>query len=306
MAAVADRRGKASARFWVAKHKAGILFVLPALTLYAVFFVKPFVTSIYYSLTSWNGYDAVKKFVGLANYEQLFHDPLLWLSLSHNLIWIVIGTFAPIIIGLPLAVMLTNSKRGRLLFQTAYFLPYVLSGVMIGVIWGWIYNPVFGVLNYALRGVGLGGVATGWLGDPNVALYAVLVAAIWGYFGFCVVIFMAGLQNINLELIEAAKIDGANSVQQFFYVIVPQLRNVLNVIIVYNLIGGFNVFDIIRVMTAGGPANNTEVIATYNYSVSFEQNNIGYGTTLSMVMTILALVASYFYLRVRDKQESGE
>jgi raffinose/stachyose/melibiose transport system permease protein len=117
---------------------------------------------------------------------------------------------------------------------------------------------------------------------------------------------MAGLQNINLELIEAAKIDGANSVQQFFYVIVPQLRNVLNVIIVYNLIGGFNVFDIIRVMTAGGPANNTEVIATYNYSVSFEQNNIGYGTTLSMVMTILALVASYFYLRVRDKQESGE
>jgi raffinose/stachyose/melibiose transport system permease protein len=306
MAAVADRRGKASARFWVAKHKAGILFVLPALTLYAVFFVKPFVTSIYYSLTSWNGYDAVKKFVGLANYEQLFHDPLLWLSLSHNLIWIVIGTFAPIIIGLPLAVMLTNIKRGRLLFQTAYFLPYVLSGVMIGVIWGWIYNPVFGVLNYALRGVGLGGVATGWLGDPNVALYAVLVAAIWGYFGFCVVIFMAGLQNINLELIEAAKIDGANSVQQFFHVIVPQLRNVLNVIIVYNLIGGFNVFDIIRVMTAGGPANNTEVIATYNYSVSFEQNNIGYGTTLSMVMTILALVASYFYLRVRDKQESGE
>jgi raffinose/stachyose/melibiose transport system permease protein len=306
MAAVADRRGKASAQFWIGKHKAGILFVLPALTLYAVFFVKPFVTSIYYSLTSWNGYDAVKKFVGLANYEQLFHDPLLWLSLSHNLVWIVIGTFAPIVIGLPLAVMLTNIKRGRLLFQTAYFLPYVLSGVMIGVIWGWIYNPIFGVLNYALRGVGLGGLATGWLGDPNVALYAVLVAAIWGYFGFCVVIFMAGLQNINLELIEAAKIDGANSVQQFFYVIVPQLRNVLNVIIVYNLIGGFNVFDIIRVMTAGGPANNTEVIATYNYSVSFEQNNIGYGTTLSMVMTILALVASYFYLRLRDKQESGE
>jgi ABC-type sugar transport system permease subunit len=306
MAAVARRRRTTSAHHWIVKHKAGILFVLPALILYAVFFLKPFITSIYYSLTSWNGYDPVKKFVGLANYERLFHDPLVWLSLSHNLIWIAVGTLAPIIIGLPLAVMLTNIRRGRLLFQTAYFLPYVLSGVMIGVIWGWIYNPVFGVLNFILRGVGLGSLASGWLGDPTLALYAVLVAAIWGYFGFCVVIFMAGLQNINLELIEAAKIDGANSVQQFFYVIVPQLGNVLNVLIVYNLIGGFNVFDIIRVMTAGGPANSTEVIATYDYSVSFERNNIGYGTTLSMVMTILALVASYFYLRLRDKPGSGE
>jgi raffinose/stachyose/melibiose transport system permease protein len=306
MAAVASRAGKTSARYWIAKHKAGILFILPALIIYAIFFVKPFLTSIYYSLTSWNGYDPVQKFVGLANYERLFHDPLVWLSLSHNLIWIAIGTFAPIIIGLPLAVMLTNIKRGRLLLQTAYFLPYVLSGVLIGVIWGWIYNPVFGVLNYILHAIGLGALARGWLGDPDLALYAVLVAAIWGYFGFCVVIFMAGLQNINLELIEAAKIDGANSRQLFIYVIIPQLRNVLNVVIVYNLIGGFNVFDIIRVMTVGGPANHTEVIATYNYSVSFQQNNIGYGTTLSMVMTILSLVASYFYIRLRDKQEAGE
>jgi ABC-type sugar transport system permease subunit len=306
MTAVASQASRTFDRTWIAKHKAGILFISPALIIYAIFFVKPFLTSIYYSLTSWNGYDPVKKFVGLANYEQLFHDPLVWLSLSHNLIWIAIGTFAPIIIALPLAVMLTKVKRGRLLFQTAYFLPYVLSGVMIGVIWGWIYNPIFGVLNFILKSIGLGALATGWLGDPTLALYAVLVAAIWGYFGFCVVIFMAALQNINLELIEAAKIDGANSRQQFFYVIIPQLRNIINVLIVFNLIGGFNVFDIIRIMTSGGPANATEVIATYNYSVSFEQNNIGYGTTLSMVMTVLALVASYFYITLRDRQESGE
>jgi raffinose/stachyose/melibiose transport system permease protein len=306
MAAVASRAGKTSARYWIAKHKAGILFILPALVIYAIFFVKPFLTSIYYSLTSWNGYDPVKQFVGLANYVQLFHDPLVWLSLSHNLIWIAIFTFAPIIIGLPLAVMLTNITRGRLMFQTAFFLPYVLSGVLIGVIWGWIYNPVFGVLNYILHLIGLGALARGWLGDPDLALYAVLVAAIWGYFGFCVVIFMAALQNINLELIEAAKIDGANAVQQFFYVIIPQLRNVISVLIVINLIGGFNVFDIIRIMTVGGPANHTEVIATYNYTVSFQQNNIGYGTTLSMLMTVLSLVASYFYIRLRDRQEPDE
>jgi multiple sugar transport system permease protein/raffinose/stachyose/melibiose transport system permease protein len=306
MAAAASRAGKTSARYWIDKHKAGILFILPALAIYAIFFVKPFLTSIYYSLTSWNGYDQVKEFVGLANYVRLFHDPLVWLSLSHNLIWIAIFTLAPIIIGLPLAVMLTNIRRGRLVFQTAFFLPYVLSGVLIGVIWGWIYNPVFGVLNYVLHSIGLGGLARGWLGDPDLALYAVLVAAIWGYFGFCVVIFMAALQNINLELIEAAKIDGANAIQQFFYVIIPQLRNVINVMIVINLIGGFSVFDIIRIMTVGGPANHTEVIATYNYTVSFQENNIGYGTTLSMVMTVLSLVASYFYIRLRDRQEQDE
>jgi raffinose/stachyose/melibiose transport system permease protein len=291
---------------WIDKNKTGYLFILPALVMYAIFFIKPFITSIFYSLTSWNGYDPVKKFVGLQNYVHLFHDQMVWLSLSHNLIWIVIGTFAPIIIGLPLAVLLTQIKRGRLIFQTAYFLPYVLSGVLIGVIWGWIYNPVFGLLNYLLKSIGLGALARGWLGDPKLALYAVLVAAVWGYFGFCVVIFMAGLQNINTDLVEAAKIDGANAVQQFFYVIIPQLRNVLNMVIVYNLIGGFSVFDIVRIMTVGGPANHTETIATYTFNMSFTQNNIGYGTTLSMVMTVLSLIASYFYLSLRDKQEIGE
>jgi raffinose/stachyose/melibiose transport system permease protein len=291
---------------WIDKNKVGYLFILPALVMYAIFFIKPFITSIYYSLTSWNGYDPVKKFVGLQNYVHLFHDQMVWLSLSHNLIWIAIGTFAPIIIGLPLAVLLTQIKRGRLIFQTAYFLPYMLSGVLIGVIWGWIYNPVFGLLNYLLKSIGLGALARGWLGDPKLALYAVLVAAVWGYFGFCVVIFMAGLQNINIDLVEAAKIDGANSVQQFFFVIIPQLRNVLNMVIVYNLIGGFSVFDIVRVMTVGGPANHTETIATYTFNISFTQNNIGYGTTLSMVMTVLSLIASYFFLSLRDKQGIGE
>jgi raffinose/stachyose/melibiose transport system permease protein len=295
-----------SAWNWLNENKAGFVFILPALVMYAIFFVNPFVTSIYYSLTSWNGYDPVNKFVGLQNYARLLHDPMVWLALSHNLIWIAVGTIAPIIIGLPLAVLLSNIKHGRLIFQTAYFLPYVLSGVLIGVIWGWIYNPVFGLLNYVLSSIGLGALGRGWLGDPNLALYAVLVAAVWGYFGFCVVIFMAGLQNLNLDLIEAAKIDGANSGQQFFFVIIPQLRNVLNLVIVYTMIGGFNVFDIIRIMTLGGPANHTEVIATYNYNISFQQFDVGYGTTLSLLMTVLCLIISYVFISLRDRQAVGE
>ncbi len=291
---------------WINQNKAGFLFILPALVMYAAFFISPFITSIYYSLTSWNGVDPVKKFVGLANYAHLFQDELLKLSLSHNLIWVVIGTIAPIIIGLPLAVLLSTIKRGRLIFQTAYFLPYVLSGVVVGMIWGWIYNPLFGLLNYILQSIGLGSLTTGWLGDPKLALYCVIAAAVWGYFGFCVVIFMAGLQNIDSDLVEASKIDGANSLQQFFFVIIPQLRNVLNMVIVYTLIGGFNVFDIVQIMTGGGPANHTELIGTYTYKISFQQNDIGYGTTLTMVMTVLSLVTSYFYITLRDRGEAGE
>ena len=291
---------------WLNRNKSGWLFILPALIMYLIFFIRPFITSIYYSLTDWNGVDPVKVFVGLQNYVHLFEDSLLWTSLSHNVIWVILGTAAPIIIGLPLAVLLSSARRGRLFFQTGYFLPYVLSGVVVGMIWGWIYNPLFGVLNYLLRLVGLGSLARGWLGDPGLALYAVIAAAVWGYFGFCVVIFLAGLQNVDADLIEAAKIDGANAVQSFFHVTIPQLRYVLNMVLVYTLIGGFNVFDIVQIMTTGGPGNHTELIGTYTYKISFQQSNIGYGTTLSMVMTVLSLVASYFYMVLRDREEPSK
>lgn len=291
---------------WVNTNKTGLLFILPALIMYVIFFINPFITSIYYSLTEWNGVDPVKSFVGIENYIRLLQDKLLGLSLTHNVIWVILGTAAPIIIGLPLAVILANIKRGRLFFQTSYFLPYVLSGVVVGMIWGWIYNPMFGLLNFLLKSIGLGALSRGWLGDPDVALYAVIAAAVWGYFGFCVVIFLAGLQNVDTDLVEASKIDGANSVQQFFYIIIPQLRHVLNMVLVYTLIGGLNVFDIVQIMTMGGPANHTELIGTYTYKISFQQSNIGYGTTLSMVMTILSLILSYVFMIIRERGEETE
>lgn len=291
---------------WMNANKTGLLFILPSLIMYAIFFISPFITSIYYSLTEWNGVDPVKQFIGFENYTNLLRDKLLGLSLTHNIIWVIIGTAAPIIIGLPLAVILANIKRGRLFFQTGYFLPYVLSGVVVGMIWGWIYNPLFGLLNFILKSIGLGSLSRGWLGDPSTALYSVIAAAVWGYFGFCVVIFLAGLQNIDTDLLEASRIDGANAVQQFFYIIIPQLRHVLNMVLVYTLIGGLNVFDIVQIMTMGGPANHTELIGTYTYKISFQQSNIGYGTTLSMVMTILSLILSYAFMILRERGEVSE
>ena len=285
------------------RHRAGLLFVLPDLLLYLVFMVWPFLQTIYFTFTDWNGVNPVKRWVGLANYRALVGDPLLWQALRNNLTWVVIGTIAPMAIAFLLAVLLWRQPRGFLVFRTVYFMPQVLSAVVIAIIWGWIYNPMFGILNKGLDAVGLGAVSRGWLGDPTVALYAVLAAAIWVEVGFVFVIFLAGLQGVSRDLVEAATIDGANAWQRFWHVVVPEMSNVVNVVTALLLIGGFNVFDIIFVMTGGGPANATEVIATYTFEQAFTQNRVGYAATLSLVMTLISLVASVTFIRLRERGE---
>ena len=281
----------------------GYAFVMPALLVYLFFVIQPFLYSIYYSLTDWNGADPVKRFVGLANYRKLLVDPLLWQALYHNLIWVIIGTISPIVIALLLGVLLWGKVRGRLLFRTVYFIPVVLSDVVVAIIWNWIYHPLFGAANLVLQTIGLGQFTRGWLGDSFWALPALLIAAIWSYYGFCFVVIMAGLQNVSVDLVEAATIDGANGWQRFIYVIVPELRHVLTMITAFTLIGGFNVFGIVFVMTQGGPGTATQVIATYTYRKAFQESAMGYGAALSMVMTILSLIAAYLFLRLRERGE---
>lgn len=280
----------------------GFYFVLPALLLYGVFFLYPFIRTIYLSMTEWNGV-VTPVFTGLQNYQRLLSDSQMWSSLGNNVIWVIVGTAAPIIIGLFLSVVLWSGARGSLFFRTIYFLPVVVSPVIIGVIWSWIYNPLFGILNYSLRSVGLGGLAKGWLGEPSTALYAVLVTAIWSYIGFCVVVLYSGLQKVDTQLVDAAKIDGANAWTRFRHVIIPQIGSVLTMVLVYTVIGGFNVFDLVFIMTRGGPANASEVIASYTYEKAFQENEVGYGAALSMVMTLIALVAAIITLRLRGREE---
>ena len=281
----------------------GLAFVAPALLIYLYFVIQPFLYSIYYSLTDWDGAQATKNFIGLANYRDLLFDELLWQALYHNLIWVVVGTISPIVIALLLGTLLWGKVRGRVVFRTVYFVPVVLSDVVIAIIWNWIYHPLFGAANQVLRAVGLGGLARGWLGDPVWALPSLLVAAIWSYYGFCFVVIMAGLQSVAVDLVEAATIDGANAWQRFRHVILPELRHVLTMITAFTLIGGFNVFGIVFVMTQGGPGTATQVIATYTYRKAFQEAQMGYGAALSMVMTLLSLVATYIFIRLRERNQ---
>jgi raffinose/stachyose/melibiose transport system permease protein len=277
------------------------VFVLPSLLIYGLFMAYPFLGTIQLSLTSWDGYAATKDFIGLDNYRVLLGDQEFWDALVHNLLWAIVGTAAPIIIGLPLAVVLWSGARFRLAFRAIYFLPVILPSVVIGVIWGWIYNPLFGVLNAILDGIGFGDLSRGWLGDPDTALWAVLGAAIWGAFGTLVIFFLAGLQGIDLSLIDAARVDGANAWQRARHIILPGIAPMFTFVFTITLVGAFSVFDIVYVLTLGGPGTATEVLAGYAYKMAFGRNFAGYGAAISMIIAILSLVLAVAFLRLRER-----
>lgn len=301
---VAPYRQRSRARRHWETYRAGYLFTAPALILYIIFMIYPFIQSIYFAFTDWDGAQPEKNFVGLDNFRALFGDEVLWDSLQNTITWVVIGTIGPIVVGLLLAMLLWRRPKGFTVFRTVYFMPQVLSSVVIAIVWGWIYNPIFGILNQGLDRIGLESWSRGWLGDPDFALYAVLIAAMWAQTGFVFVVFLAGLQNVSKDLIEAATLDGANAWRRFRDVTVPQLANVITVVTALMLIDGFAVFDIVFAMTGGGPNRATEVIATYTYAEAFTQNRVGYASTLSLVITVISLVASVVYIRLRERGEA--
>ena len=187
-----------------------ILFISPGLAIYLVFMPYPFLNTIYLSFTNWNGATISKDFVGLSNYVRMFGDAAVLKAFFNNVIWVIIGTISPVVIGLFLALLLWSGTRGSLIFRTLYFLPFILPLVVVAIVWQWIFHPLFGPLNKLLNSIGLEQLSGGWLGDPNTALYAVLISAIPGATGLVVVILFAALQNVDVSQVEAAKIDGAN------------------------------------------------------------------------------------------------
>jgi raffinose/stachyose/melibiose transport system permease protein len=280
----------------------GALFVVPGLLIYTVFMLFPFFATIYLSFTNWDGVSPERDFVGLANYARMFGDATAIKAFVNNVVWVVLGTIAPVVLGLFEALLVwTGSQRGSLFFRTLFFLPFVLPLVVVGIVWQWIYHPLFGVLNSVLDAVGLDSLSRGWLADPHAALYAVLIAAIWGATGFCFLILHAALQNVDISTVEASMIDGANWFQRARNVIIPQIAPQLTMVTAVTLIGGFAVFDIIFVMTGGGPGNASEVLATYTYKTAFQQNQAGYGSALAMLITILSLVSAVVFVRLRER-----
>jgi raffinose/stachyose/melibiose transport system permease protein len=279
-----------------------VLFVAPALLIYLVFMIYPFLNTIYLSFTNWDGITANKDWVGLSNYVRVFGEEAALKAFVNNIIWVILGTVAPVVLGLFEALLVWSGARGSLLFRTLFFLPFVLPLVVVGIVWQWIYHPLFGIVNTVLDSFGLDWLSRGWLADPHTALYAVLIAAVWGQTGFCFLILHASLQNVDMSTVEAAMIDGANWFQRARSIVIPQIAPQITMVTAVTLIGGFAVFDIIYVMTGGGPGNASQVLATYTVQVAFQQNQAGFGSSLAMLITILSLVSAVAFVRLRERQ----
>ncbi len=275
-----------------------LLFISPALLYLGVWIYYPIAKNLYLSfLDAPTPRSRDYFFVGLQNFVRLFQDELFLKSLWHNIIWVLLSIAIPVVLGLLLAVLLAGRGRARLFYAGIYFIPQTIAAVIAAIVWRWIYDPNFGPLNQALAWLGLSALAQQWLADESLVLVSVNMIGSWTYVGFCVLIYMAGLQNINPNLYEAAMIDGANALQRFFYITVPGLRNTILFIIVFTIIGSMKFFDLIFVATRGGPNNASFVVGLYIYNLLMHQGRINYAATMSTVLTAIILLFSIVLIR---------
>ncbi len=278
-------------------------FLLPGLILYVAFVVKPTIETAYLSLHRWDGASANMVFVGIANFSKALSDRVFWLSAYHNVLWTIVTLVFSFGVGLALAILLMEKIKLRSLFSVVYFIPVIPSLVVVGIIWSWLYNPRIGLIPKALQALKLGGlVQIGILGDPALVLPAVAIVFSWSFFGFCMVIFVAGLQGINPVLFDAAKVDGAGHWQRVWHVTIPALRNTTTLVLLLCLIFSFKVFDLIYIMTKGGPSHSSEVLATYMYNQAFRLNYVGFGAALALVLMGIIFAFSFFTINLRERE----
>ena len=280
----------------------GFLYLLPALVIYICFFIIPvtktFISSFFTFPTT-----SERTFVWFANYAELLKDELFWLSLKNNGIMIFYMMVVPGIFGLILATVfeISNPKAGKL-FEVSFFMPQILSLVVVGVIWKWIYNPVFGILNRLLALAGFDNSGQAWLGSTKTAIHAVGFTGIWVNYGFAMVIFLAGYKRIPKSFFEAAALDGAGFWRKFFYISLPSLRGEISVVFTYLFIQALKTFDLIYVMTKGGPGNATSVISLYVFKNAFQYDRLGYAASIAIYLLIFITLGSFLIDKVIKKR----
>lgn len=281
------------------------LWVLPALTVYGIFKLYPLVSGLQMSLLRWDGIEE-PRYIGLRNFEKILSDPMTGTVLMNNVHYAVGTVVGKIVLSLLLAILLHQALKGRTFYRTSLFMPVVMSFVVVGVLWSWLFNPQFGLINSFLRGLGLEFLVQDWLGDAAVALNSLILVDIWKWYGFHMVIFLAGLQSIPDELYEAARIDGASVWQQFRHVTLPMLQPVMIVNVTISVMGAFNVFDIPFIMTAGGPANATNVMALHIYIRGFKFYRFGFSAALSYVLLVIVTLVAAIQLKLMTSGDNTD
>jgi putative chitobiose transport system permease protein len=282
------------------KNKYGpYLFLLPAGIILIVFFFYPLLEVFRLSFTKYN-IVSPEKYIGLKNFQTLIKDPVFWKSLKNTIIYLF-GVVPPLIfIPIFLAILVNNQIRGISFFRAIFYLPVVISIVVIGIAWKWLYSEN-GPLNYLLTALHLTSDKLNWLSDPNLALFSVMIVTVWRGLGYYMVIYLAGLQAIPKELYEASEIDGASSWQKHLYITIPLLKSSIVFVTVVSSINALKVFVEIFIMTGGGPAHSSTTIVQYLYEKAFQELNLGYACALGVVLFIFTFFFSLANIKVIEK-----
>jgi len=271
------------------------LFLIPAGIIYLAVIVFPVFYSLFISFFRWNGITQMQ-FIGLTNYINLFQDPIFLIALRNNILWIFLSLFGTMTVALGLAVMLNKKFFGRTFFRGFFYFPAVIAGITTAIIWRWMYDPNFGFFNQLFLRLGLDFQQL-WLSTPQTSLLAVFFASLWQSVGLPMIFFLAGLQTVPEEVLEAAHIDGASNSRRFFVITIPMMRETFVIVIANLVIGAVRVFDVIMGLTAGGPNNATMIMSIYMFNQTFRFFNVGYGTAIAVVMVVLMMLIIVPYVR---------
>jgi multiple sugar transport system permease protein len=268
------------------------VLLAPAALLFAIFVVYPILDSLWLSLLDWDGVRPAH-FVGLGNYAELFDDPTFYTAVVNNLYWLVAFMLAPVF-GLALALFLNQLVFGIRLVKSLFFFPFVISQVVVGLVFSWFMNPDFGLLPKVLSLAGIAGIDI--LGNENWATFGVIAAGLWPQTAYCMILYLTGLTGISPDLIEAARIDGAQGWRMLWHIIIPQLRPATFIAVVVSVVGALRSFDLIAIMTRGGPFDSSQVLAYYMYQQTFMSFRYGYGAAIATVLFLIMDVYIAFFL----------
>lgn len=268
------------------------LFLAPAIILFSIYVLYPIARSFWISFFEWDGMGK-PEFIGFGNYIELFDDDIFWTSIKNNILWLLFFLTTPAL-GLGVALFLNQKVRGIRLVKSLFFFPFVISQVVVGLIFVWFLNPDGGLLNLFLSSVGIDSVAP--LSDENQVTYAIIIAAMWPQIAYCMILYLAGLNSINSDLIEAAQLDGARGLSMLWHIILPQLRPATFIAIVVTVIGALRSFDLVSVMTAGGPYDSSSVLAYFMYEQAILNFRMGYGAAIAVILFLIMLVYIIYFL----------
>lgn len=280
-----------------------LLFLAPAVILFGLFTAYPLIKTVIMSFYSWDGFSDTKTFVGFANLSRVFSDDVFWLGMKNVVIFAIAAFLIMNPIALLLAVLVSGEIEGSKFYRIIFYLPVMLSGIVVGFVWSWLFNGDYGLINSVLKMLGLANLQQDWLNQPGTAIFAIIVVSIWQGIGGSFLLFWSGLQSIPKDYYESADLEGANFFQKLFYITIPSIKSVMTVVIILTATGAINTYQLVLALTKGGPAGATTVPIKYIFDMAQEYGNFGYATAMSVVLGVILLLFSLLRMLMARKDK---